>query len=341
GDADSTVYFHESIFKPTVVDSDTVLRKNTFNRVLAFDLEMLSPDNKWHNSSFLASSYDNFSDSENIAAGTFLEYSTRELYIRFKPTYVGKNFNAEAGFVPSANVYPGQINIHGGVTYRFYSDYKSLVWMGPSTLLNQTYIPGGTLTDRDYLFTYTWNFRNTAILEVSYNYIFQKLTNSFSPVGSEYTSFLVGEEYNWQTATASFISNTRSIFNFILKSTYGGFYNGTNFNVSGQLNVRYQPYGNVSLLFDYNDVKLPDEYGEEKLFLIGPRVDLTLSDKIFLTTYFQYNSLLDNVNLNARFQWRYKPASDIFVVYTENYFPNHFTSKNKALVFKVTYWLNL
>ena len=341
GDEDSTVYFHESIFKTTTIDGDTVLRKNTFNRVLAFDLEMLSPDNKWHNSSFFATSYDNFSDSENIAAGTFLEYSTRELYIRFKPTYVGKNFNAEAGFVPSANVYPGQINIHGGVTYRFYNDYKSLVWMGPSTLLNQTYIPGGTLTDRDYLFTYTWNFRNTAILEVSYNYIFQKLTNSFSPVGSEYTSFLVGEEYNWQTATASFISNTRSIFNFILKSTYGGFYNGTNFNVSGQLNVRYQPYGNVSLLFDYNDVKLPDEYGEEKLFLIGPRVDLTLSDKIFLTTYFQYNSLLDNVNLNARFRWRYKPASDIFVVYTENYFPNHFTSKNKALVFKVTYWLNL
>jgi hypothetical protein len=341
GDGDSTVYFHESIFKPTTVDGDTVLRKNSFNRVLAFDLEMLSPDNKWHSSSFVATSYDNLSDSDNIAAGTFLEYSTRELYIRFKPTYVGKNFNAEAGFVPSANVYPGQINIHGGVTYRFYRDYRSLVWMGPSALINQTYIPDGTHTDRDYLLTYSLNFLNTAILELSYNYIFQKLTNDFSPVGSEYTSFLAGEEYNWQTASASFTSNSRHIFNFMLKTTYGGFYNGTNFNINGQFNVRYQPYGNVSLQFDYNDVKLPDEYGEEKIFLIGPRVDLTLSDKIFLTTYFQYNNLLDNVNLNARFQWRYKPASDFFVVYTENYFPNHFTSKNRALVFKITYWLNL
>jgi hypothetical protein len=318
-----------------------MLAKNTFNRILAFDLEMLSADNKWHSSSFLSRSFDHFSDSENIAVGTFLEYSTRELYIRFKPTYVGKNYNAEAGFVPSANVYPGQINIHGGITYRFYRDSKALVWMGPGALLNQTYIPDGTLTDRDYLFSYTFNFLSTAVMEFSYNYIYQRLTNDFNPVGSEYTSFLQGEEYNWQTASASFSSNTRSIFNFMLKTTLGGFYNGTNFNINGQLNFRYQPYGNVSLLFDYNDVRLPDEYGQEKLFLIGPRVDFTLTDKIFFTTYFQYNNLLDNVNLNARFQWRYKPASDIFIVYTENYFPNHFTSKNRALVFKVTYWLNL
>ena len=341
GDGDSTVYFHDSIFKPVTSGEDTLLVKNDFNRVIAFDLEMLSADNKWHSSSFVAKSYDNFNDSQNIAAGTYFEYSTRDLYIRFKPTYIGKNFNAEAGFVPSANVYPGQINIHGGVTYRFYRNYKSLVWMGPSVLANETYIPDGTHTDRDFLLTYSLNFLNTAILELSYNNIYQKLTNDFNPVGSEYTSFLMGEEYNWQTAAVSYTSNSRSIVNFMVKSTYGGFYNGTNFNVNGQLNVRYQPYGNVSLQFDYNDVKLPDTYGKEKLFLIGPRVDLTLTGKVFLTTYFQYNNLLDNVNLNARFQWRYKPASDIFIVYTENYLPNHFTSKNRALVFKVTYWLNV
>ncbi|MFZ6001861.1 MAG: hypothetical protein ACOYW3_15220, partial [Bacteroidota bacterium] len=65
------------------------------------------------------------------------------------------------------------------------------------------------------------------------------------------------------------------------------------------------------------------------------------TDKIFLTTYVQYNNLLDNVNLNARFQWRYKPASDFFIVYTENYFSETFAAKNKALVFKLTYWLNM
>ncbi|MEO5603557.1 MAG: DUF5916 domain-containing protein, partial [Cyclobacteriaceae bacterium] len=338
--ADTSRYFHESIFTQTNLNGRQEFRKNTFNRVLDFDLEMLSKDNKWHSSSFFAKSFDDFNQSETIAAGTYFEYSTRNLYIRLKPTYIGKNFNAEAGFVPSARVYPGQINYHGGVTYRFYPERKSLVWMGPVTLFNQTYIPDGTLTDRNYLFTYSFNFINTAIFELGYNYLYQRLTNDFNPVG-DYTRFLTGEEYNWHTVSASFKSNTRKIFNYALQTIYGGFYNGTNFNVIGQFKVRYQPYGNISLLLDYNDVNLQGDYGQEKLFLIGPRIDLTFTDKLFLTTYFQYNNLLDNMNLNVRFQWRYQPASDLFIVYTENYFPDHFMSKNRALVFKFTYWLNL
>ena len=270
----------------------------------------------------------------------YVEYSTKNLYVRLKPTYVGKHFNAEAGFVPSAGVYPGQINYHWGVTYRFYPKLPSLVWMGPVTLFNQTYTPDGTLTDRNYLFTYSFNFRNTAVLDVAYNYIFQKLTNDFNPVG-DYVRFLVGEEYDWHTTSATFKSNTRRIINYIVQATYGGFYNGTNFNVNAQLKARYQPYGNISLLVDYNDVNLQDDHGQEKLFLIGPRIDVTFTEKLFLTTYYQYNNLLDNMNLNVRFQWRYQPASDLYIVYTENYFPSHFVSKNRALVFKFTYWLNL
>lgn len=338
--ADTSTYFHESIFTRNNALGPRDIRENTFNRVLDLDLEMLSKDNKWHSSSFFAKSFDNLNQSENIAAGTYFEYSTRNLYIRLKPTYIGKNFNAEAGFVPSARVYPGQMNYHGGVTYRWYPPHKSLVWMGPVTLFNQTYTPSGKLTDRNYLLTYSFNFINTAIFEVGYNYIFQRLTNDFSPLGG-YTRFLTGEEYNWHTVTATFKSNTRKIFNYTLQTTYGGFYNGTNFNVNGQFKVRYQPYGNVSLLVDYNDVNLPEAYGQERLFLIGPRIDLTFTHNLFLTTYFQYNNLLDNMNLNVRFQWRYQPASDLFVVYTENYFPDHFRSKNRALVFKLTYWLNL
>ena len=53
------------------------------------------------------------------------------------------------------------------------------------------------------------------------------------------------------------------------------------------------------------------------------------------------------MNLNARFQWRSKPASDLFIVYTKNYLPMNFSSKNRvssknrALVFKMTYWMNI
>ncbi len=34
-----------------------------------------------------------------------------------------------------------------------------------------------------------------------------------------------------------------------------------------------------------------------------------------------YNEQVGNLNINTRFQWRLKPASDLFLVYTDNYIP--------------------
>lgn len=42
-------------------------------------------------------------------------------------------------------------------------------------------------------------------------------------------------------------------------------------------------------MFDYNDIRPPEHYGSAKFILIGPRLDLTFTDKLFLTTFVQYN----------------------------------------------------
>ena len=342
GATDTSRYFHSSIFKEVNENGQRKLMPNTYNRVLNADLDLLSKDNKWYLSSFIGKSFDDFNKSKNLSGAVFMRYSVRKIDTYILHSFIGQNFNAEAGFVPSRNVYPGQRNYGASFNYKIYPKKEAIVIMGPRLELNHSYIPGGTLTDKSYTISYGFNLLNTSTFRLAYDYTYQRLTNNFNPIDpSRYLSFLQNEEYDWQTFSASFQSNTRQLFNFNLRSSYGGFYNGTNLNVGGQLNMRYQPYGSVSLLFDYNDIQLSENYGKEKLFLIGPRVDFTFSDKIFLTTYVQYNNLLDNVNLNARFQWRYQPASDFFIVYTENYLPENFKSKNRALVFKLTYWINL
>jgi len=338
---DSVKYFQPGIFQPDVLSGKTNLIKNTYNRVIDADLESFSKDNKWYTSAFLAKSFDDFTRKENTSGGSYVQYNKRQINATIGNSFIGKNYNAEAGYVPSHGIYPGQFNYFASTGLRFYPK-QDIVYMGPQVFLNHTYIPGGALTDRLYTLSYNLNFTSTASLLFSYNYIYSRLTSNFNPIDpTVYTNFLIGEQYTWQNVSATFQSNTRKTFNLTTQATYGGFYNGTNFDLNGQLNYRYQPYGNVSLRFDYNDVNLPANYGNQKLFLVGPRFDITFTDKIFLTTYVQYNTLIDNVNLNARFQWRYKPASDFYIVYTENYLPETFFSKNRALVFKFTYWLNI
>jgi hypothetical protein len=78
-----------------------------------------------------------------------------------------------------------------------------------------------------------------------------------------------------------------------------------------------------------------------QFWIVRPKVDITFSNKLFFATFFQLNQQTKNINLNARLQWRYKPASDLFLVYTDNYYADTYRSRGSALVLKATYWLNL
>jgi hypothetical protein len=103
----------------------------------------------------------------------------------------------------------------------------------------------------------------------------------------------------------------------------------------------------------YNDISLPSPYNSVKLLLIGPRFDFTFTDNLFFTSFIQYNNQIDNLNLNLRFQWRFAPVSDLFIVYTENSYASdilggndvnpyqgNYKVKNRGLVVKLSYWFN-
>ncbi|MBY0432658.1 MAG: carbohydrate binding family 9 domain-containing protein [Cyclobacteriaceae bacterium] len=338
---DSTKYFNSSLYKfKTFGDGRKVL--NDFNRVATVDLETRSENNTWYASLYYSRSFDNWNKDNTQTGGGFLSYTKRNYQFFLGQTIIEKNYTAEAGFVPSRGVYPGVTNTFVNVTGTIYPKSKWLVNMVPGVGVQLSHIPGGTLTDKAISFNYNFNLQNTSRIILLHNQIFQRLTNTFNPInGEKFTNYFAGDEYNWSNYAVTYQSDQRNVFRYQLGVTSGSFYNGENLNLNGEINYRYQPYGSVSVRFDYNDLKLPENYGKEKLFVVSPRFDLTFTDKIFLTTFVQYNTLLDNMNLNARFQWRYKPASDFFLVYTENYLPANLASKNRAIVFKFTYWLNI
>lgn len=341
-EADTATYFNKALWFKKWNGSDSVMRLNRYNRVAAADLEFRSTDNTWYSTTFFNHSFDDLYTSNRTAVGTWLTYTKRTVNIQAGASLIQKNFNAESGFVPSQGVYPGIVNYYITPMYIFYPKSRILVNHSPAVNVLVSTLPDGTTTDRTVNVFYNFNLQNTSGLMFGYNYIYQRLTKSFSPIDAEkFTNFIQGEQYAWTNATIAYTSDQRKVFRYQFETTFGEFYNGSNVNVRGEVNYRYQPFGSISVRVDYNDLRLPTGYGKEKLFVVSPRMDLTFTDKLFLTTFLQYNTLADNVNLNARFQWRYKPASDFFVVYTENYLPQTFASKSRALVFKFTYWLNI
>lgn len=339
--ADSLNYFQKNLWKYRRNGADSTRVLNDNNRVFSVDVELQSSDNSLQSSMFYTQSFDAFNTEKRDAAGYFMSYNKRAGGFYAGQNIIQKNYNAETGFVPSISVYPGRLGSFAGANLTFYPK-KVIAQMGPGVDMSLNHLPGGTMVDRSFSGGYGITFLNTSGLGFEVNHTFQKLTNTFNPISSEdYITYKIGEEYSWTTYSIGYESDQRKIVRYSVEAVNGGFYNGSNLNLNGSVNVRFQPYGSFSVRFDYNDINLPEGYGKEKLLLVRPRFDFTLTDKLFFIAQAQYNNLADNINLNARFQWRYKPASDFFIVYTENYLPQSFASKNRALVFKFTYWLNI
>jgi len=337
---DPDKFYHPSLVYETITGTDTLRKLNTYNRVFGVDFNINSKDTRFRGDIYYHQSIDDFNTTDRYSAGTFLGYFSRNLAVLGGVVLLGKNYNAEVGFVPNLRVYPGFTGSFARVEYLTYPQSNVVANHGPFAEGNWGFIPGGQNTDQNYNAGYAISFLNTAAVFISLQHTYQYLTQDFNPIGGE-QDFLAGEEYSWNQIQLEYQSDNRKLFNYRVEGVAGGFYTGGGFVINGEMNYRYQPYGSLGIRFSYNHVDLTGNYGKAQLFLIGPRLNLTFTDKLFLTTFVQYNNLADNMNLNARFQWRFKPASDFFIVYTENYLPEPFQSKNRALVFKLTYWLNL
>ena len=200
------------------------------------------------------------------------------------------------------------------------------------------------VTDQFASIGYDINFFSQARFTVEGVIDYTYLLDDFDPARKdEGVELLAGTDYTYKRILWRYSSNQRKKFFYNFDGSFGEFFNGNIVNLQGNINYRLQPIAVFSIDYNFNRIRLPDPFNDANLFLIGPRADFTFTRNLFFTTLVQYNSQLENINLNARFQWRYKPVSDFFLVYTDNYFssPMFLKARNRAVVFKMTYWLSL
>ncbi len=195
-----------------------------------------------------------------------------------------------------------------------------------------------TLNDRTLLATYTASFKNTATFDI-------KLNNEDSrlPVHTSFTDFtpLPPGQYVFTNAGVDFVSDKRKIFTFLASAVVGEFYNGKQLGLKAGISLKQTPWGIFSLRLERYDLEFPNPYKNSLLYLINSKTELSFSKDLIWTTFLQYNTQNDNFNINSRLQWRYKPMSDLFIVYTDNYLAQDFTNRNRALVLKMNFWLSL
>ena len=315
-------------------DSASAEQKN--NRVAGLEYNLASADNKWTGKAFYHQALYSGSGGAAFASAADVAYQTQKVSLALNQSFVGKDYQADVGYIRRKGYY--EFNPSAG--YKFFPSGSYFANHGPLARADFFFDPSGKPTDRYLVFDYNAeaNDRSLFTAELTNNYV--RLLAPFDPTNTGGDSLASGTSYHWNEAALSYTSDTRKLFNFLISTRYGGYYNGSRWNVYGELYYRVQPYSNLAIIASYNRIMLPAPYNSASLILLGPKLDITFTNKLFLTTFVQYNNQIDNFNVNVRFQWRYAPASDLFIVYTDNSDPEHFRNKNRGLIVKLSYWFN-
>ncbi|MFT6807999.1 MAG: hypothetical protein ACJA01_001222 [Saprospiraceae bacterium] len=322
------------------VINKSAIGEENFNRNIGLEYNLASKNNAWKGKFLYYNSANELKLGKNATVAGQIGYSDRHWNITSQYEKVGANYDAQAGFFQRKDY--DRMNTNIG--YLFIPSNGHILTHGPSFFNNTVFGQANGATEHTTGILYNIEFRNKSKFWAFIANDHVQLLNEFDPTNFTRIVLEKGSIHGWRSTGLNFNSKPQSVFTYGFNSRYGGYFaDGTRLRLSANVNYRFQPYVQLSLAAEFNDIDLPESQGlkDARFWLVSPKLDITLTNNFYFTTFVQYNEQIKNTNLNARLQWRYQPASDLFLVYTDNYANLSSGVKNRAVVLKMTYWWNI
>ncbi len=247
---------------------------------------------------------------------------------------VGPNFNPSVGFVRRRDIRSN----YGRLRYspRFQRKRVRQAFF----TADFDYITGFDhgLQSRATTFGSSIDSHRSDALSVTVTRSFERLT---APFGIQQDVTIPEGTYRFTDAAVRLTSGpSRKIAGFV-DYAFGSFFAGRRRSLTFNSISKPTSHLAYSLNYQINDVRLP--YGAFRNHLVGTRLDYAATTRLFTAAFLQWNSDAELGGINFRLQYRYKPGSDLYIVYNEN---RHMGTADPSLmdrsfVVKMTYLLRL
>lgn len=320
---------------------DSTTNYSAYDRVAGIDYNLNAANGKLQGKIFY---HHNFSDDtgykpfDKFAHGVDLKYFDRNVKIQWVHDWIRADYNPEIGFTPRNDYF----RISPEIEYYFYPSNSILNRYALGTQATIFWRPDYGQTDHQLELFWNPIFKDNSNLKIilQHNYTYLTQEDDFNPLSD--SIFLPNQQgYNYINIRGRYFSDNRKVITYTIRPNFGQFYNGHRYSLGGDVNCRLSYFGSVGVAATYNYIDFSEKYGQGIIWVAGPKIDLTFTKNLFLSALVQYNSQDDDFIVNARLQWRFKPVSDFFIVYTDNYRGSDFMQKERAIVAKFTYWFNL
>lgn len=361
--------FHQQVFGRSVIKGfltnrqayqDSEFSNTDYGRNAGLEFKYIANNNKWESWAGYNHSFKEDVSEENYYFKGGVRYRDRNWAGLVNYYEVQDQYYTDMGFLNRLNHYDavqdtthriGFGSFFSDINYTLYPKKRGKIISQQFSVFNWwiTKANGGDFLERTNSLSYRISFAGRSSFRIRGANSAIDLQYPFSFTGEEP---LPAQKYTTSTLQLEYRSDSRKPLSYEAEVRYGGFYSGTRTGIELETNYRVQPWGNFGLKFAYNNLQFGEVYGETQLFSVSPKIEINFSNNLSWTTFIQYNTQAENFNINSRFQWRFAPMSDIFLVYTDNYLVETddmvddfriqtFAPKNRALVFKVNYWFSL
>ena len=267
----------------------------------------------------------------NLSYRGFFDYNGDKYGIQAERLVVEPNFLPEIGFVRRTDMRRNFASARFSPRPRNIPRLRRLT---AAASLNYVTNDQDRLDTRDGVGRVEAEFTNSDLLTLSYTDNFERLVRPFAiatgvaiPAGS----------YDFHTTRLSYTGGQQRPYSGEIVFEAGAFYHGERRSIavnSGRMQLTPQLSLEPSVSVNWIDLA----QRSFALKVARTRATYTLTPRMFVSGIVQYNSAGTSLGSNVRFRWEYRPGSELFVVYTDDYDtearPPVIALRNRAFVVK-------
>ncbi len=325
-------------------ETDNLEFIDEYNRVTGVNLNYKSTNNRWLGLLNVGKSFSDGISDENTFYHGGIWYNKRGLAWNASLTSLGKNYITDLGFTPrlfnfdainQVLVREGYTQLSTGLEYeKFYDRSETLNSFRMVNYNNNTYFDEqGDLNQMTNFLNSALFFKDLSAVYYVYTHNYVDLKYGFDPLGNG--NAIQPGRYRFGLLKLGYNSANNQKFRYRFNLQRGNYFDGQ--QTSGGLYLNYQilPFANLELAYDVNAIDL-DALGKETFHLARFTGAIFFNTRLNWTTYVQYNTQIDNLNINSRLQWEYKPLSYLYLVVSDNYTQN-LSRKDWGVALKLNY----
>ena len=282
--------------------------------------------------SYVAATRSDGKERDDLSYRAFADYNADRYGLQLERLEVQPNFLPEAGFLRRTDMRRNFGQLRFSPRPRRVPHVRKV-----TAIASLNYVTNTTnrLDTREAVGQFQTEFTNSDVVSATYTDSFERLVRPFAiapgiriPVGT----------YDFHTVLLSYTAGQQRRYSGAIVYEGGPFYSGDRHSIAvSSARMEVTPQLSAEPSVSVNWVHLRE--GSFTTTVARLRGTYTMTPRMYVSGIGQYNSTNTSLGSNLRFRWEYRPGSELFVVYTDDYDtearPSVTPLRNRAFVVKV------